>query len=136
MSDIHFDITPTTIQHQEDHLRIDFSTGKITATLAGFIFLDKDANVFVAYLPSLEVSGYGSTVNDAQEMFKFSIKDFFDYLTQISIEEVQRELRKLGWKKNSHFNKRFSKDQVNIRDLLKDYNIEESTLQRITLSAA
>ena len=50
--------------------------------------------------------------------------------------EIQQELGKLGWEESAVFNKKFSKTEVDIHGILKNFNIEESTLQRITLSAA
>ena len=48
-------------------------------------------------IPSLAMSGYGSTVKQAEEMIEHSLKHFISSLTNASSKEVEFEMRRLGW---------------------------------------
>ena len=62
MSNIHFKINQRAIPPKDERIRVEFSSGKISGTLAAFTFLDKDTNEYVSFMPSLDVSGYGSNI--------------------------------------------------------------------------
>lgn len=60
------------------------------------VMIYEDHGIFVAYSPALDLSSYGSTIDDA--------KNAFDEAVEIFIEEtessgtLERNLLKLGWK--------------------------------------
>jgi hypothetical protein len=64
-----------------------------------FIIFEED-NSTIVYCPPLELSGYGSTENDAKESFRVSLEEFLRYTTHK--DTLKAELKRLGWKmKNS-----------------------------------
>lgn len=99
-------------------------------------FQDKDTLQYVYYCPSFEVSGYGETKELAFEMVESSIEDFFEYLLGLSLHKREAELAKLGWKKQSIFNKRYSKAFVDANGELQNFNALDNKVERLTLVAA
>jgi hypothetical protein len=58
----------------------------------------QEDNLYFIYSPALDVTGYGSTEQDARDSFQEAISQFFDYTTNKKTFEA--ELKKLGWKFN------------------------------------
>src|SRR5207244_6945156 len=106
----------------EEVLKINKSTGKITGHLQVIKYRDRDTRQMVAYLPSLEISGYGASEAKALEILKFSVDDLFDHFIKIPIRQLEFELSKLGWKHNRLRKKEFSKAYVDFEGNLKDFN--------------
>ena len=122
---------------KEEYLRINISKSKKKANceLTIFKYRDKDTRQIVLYIPSLEVTGYGSTEEKAQEMIKFSIDDFFHTLCTLSSKKIETELSKLGWKHHSLKNKEYSKVYVDGDGELKNFNAVADKVERLTLVA-
>lgn len=56
----------------------------------------KDGEAIIIYSPALDISGYGSTEQEAKQSFGEAIEEFFKYtLNKGTFEE---ELKRLGWK--------------------------------------
>ena len=110
------------------------STDKTWNQINMFKFKDKDTLQFVYYCPSLELSGYGKTEELSFEMVVSSIDDFFQYLSDMSMDDKQKELKKLGWGK-TFFNKRFSKVFVDTDGVLQNFNALDNKVERVTLAA-
>ena len=117
-------------------LRINLTNKTIKAELAGVDFIDKDTKQHVAYIPSLELSGYGETIEKAREMIQFNMGEFFGHLIKLDSFQLLADLRELGWVKNKFFNKQFLNSDSNIDDALKYFNIEENSIKRLKLIAA
>jgi hypothetical protein len=116
-------------------LHINLADGKISGDFAGLKFTDKDTKQIVIYLPSLEVSGYGDTVEEANEMVRFSIQDFLDYLISLPSADIQKQLSKLGWRRGI-FNTEYSRVNDDPKGYLSNYNIDDNSIENITLTAA
>jgi hypothetical protein len=56
----------------------------------------KEDNVFFAYSPALDLSGYGNSEEKAKASFDETLTQFFDYTT--NKKTFVKELEKLGWK--------------------------------------
>lgn len=128
-----FKINTKKIDH--DSLRIDLNKGRIGGNLSGFKFTEKDTKQSVIYIPSLELSGYGDNFDKANEMLRFSMQEFFDFLFNLPSNKIQIELSKLGWKKGI-FNKEFSRAYIDVTGEIKNLNAEDNKVERITLTAA
>ena len=87
-------------------------------------------------IPSLELSGYGETIEKAREMIQFNMEQFFGHLIKLDSFQLLADLRELGWVKNKFFNKQFLNSDSNIDDALKNFNIEENSIKRLKLIAA
>lgn len=59
-----------------DFLRVNKSVKKINGILNVLRFKDKDTLQFIAYCPSLDITGYGENENKASEMLKFQFRIF------------------------------------------------------------
>jgi hypothetical protein len=60
-------------------------------------------NIFFYYSPALDLTGYGSTDDEARESFKEVLQQFLDYST--NKKTFLSELKKLGWKISKHISK-------------------------------
>lgn len=118
-----------------EQLHINLHKKHINGSITAFKFIDKDTKQTVIYVPSLELSGYGDTIEKAREMTQQSFKDFFDFVVTLSVDELRSYLSNLGWKKTM-FNKDFSKAYVDGDGVLRDFNADEKTIERLELTAA
>ncbi|MEZ0543126.1 hypothetical protein [Fibrella arboris] len=81
---------------QSDTLTIDFSNRSITGVLNSYRF--EDNGFIVTYIPSLGLSAYGQTVEEANEMMIHDvINDFFKTIIGMPPVAVFEELNNLGW---------------------------------------
>jgi hypothetical protein len=117
-------------------LSINLRSGKISGVLSGVVFIDKDTKQYISYIPAFDISGYGETKEKAREILKFSLDQLFSHLTDLSQEELQIEMKKLGWNKSRFFNKQFSTAYVDVNGVLQNFNVEANSIQGITLTAA
>lgn len=88
-------------------------------------YVDKETRQHVAYVPSLEISGYGETKEKAQELLQISIEKFFDFLFSDATTAYD-ELSKLGWKRSWYKKKEFSKAYVDVSGDLKDFAVADT----------
>lgn len=97
----------------------------ITANLKVVNYTDKDTNHIIFFCPSLDVTGYGETKEQAEEVFKFSLTEVFKHLVDLSHKQLEDELRKCGWKKDRIKNKEYSKTYVDVSGELKEFSLGE-----------
>ena len=92
----------------------------------GYLFLDKDTQSHVVYVPSLDISGYGNTIDEAHDMVKFCIKEYMIELSKLPLRKIHLELFKLGWSKKKFHTKILSPNFVPAHKLdeqgIKDYS--------------
>lgn len=105
-------------------LHINRNTQKISWNAKGIKLKDKDTRQIVIYIPSFEITGYGSTEKKALEMLKSATEGFFKHLMHLSVKEMNAEIVKLGWKQNRLKKKDYSNAYVDIDGDLKDFNAE------------
>ena len=60
----------------------------------------KEDDVAVVYSPSLEISGYGKTLLEAEEDFRRAVKIFIEETT--ANHTFEKALQALGWKRIDH----------------------------------
>jgi hypothetical protein len=128
-----FEFTITPKPSKQDTLHI--SKSNVAAHISLVRFIDKDTGHYVAYAPTLELSGYGENPTEAIEMFSHSVNDFFERLMKMKKDEVAAELKRYGWKKHRYRNKDFSALRVDINGKLKDMNAVENSVERLSLTA-
>lgn len=75
---------------------------KITIKLSVVLF--KQDNIFIAYCPALDLSGYGETETEAKKSFSIALNEFMDYT--VKKKTLESELQKLGWKTKSKTSKK------------------------------
>lgn len=119
----------------KETFRIDLSKQKIAGNFNALRFIDNDTKQAVIYIPALEISGYGESFEKANEIVKFSVSEFFGYLSKLPQSEIENELHKLGWEKG-FFNKQFSKGHVDVNGQRQGLNAENNKVEQIALTAA
>lgn len=88
----------------------------------------KEGDHFVTIAPSIDVSGYGRTVKEAEESFDENMEVFLEDLMKLSKKDRENEILKLGFKRELFKNKNFSKIYVDENGVLQ--NFEAGTLKR------
>lgn len=102
---------------------------KVTLTsVPVFFFMEGDNHI--AFIPSLELSGYGKTLHEAQESLNVVLNEFWRYT--LNKNTLLVELKRLGWKvksKTKPITAPKISDLINSNDDLKDIvdNKEYST---------
>lgn len=90
----------------------------------------KQGEHHIVYLPSLQISGYGDTVNEAHNLVKVSITDFAENLIRLKDEaRILKVLYDLGWERNKYFKKRMSNlSETTFEDIKREFNIPDKTI--------
>lgn len=85
------------------------------------------------YIPSLELSAYGDSPEDANEMMKEVLKDFIDSFMSISLKARHQELIRLNWKKDQLRKKDYSHAHVDATGALQGLDLEgEVPIESVT----
>lgn len=107
-------------------LNIDFKKKLIKGTLSTKLF--KSGDFWIAYVPSLDISSYAETPEEAQKfLFDIYLTDYFDAIMDNPTDGVI-ELEEMGWKRNSILKKQFvSESYVDKNGFLKDFDLPEDT---------
>ncbi len=127
--ELHFSNKPLDLEF----ITINQRKRKIDAGLSLLKYTDKDTNQIIIYIPSLEVTGYGETLEKAQEMIVFSIDDLIKHWLDLPAEQLKRELSKAGWKQDAFRNKKFSKAFVDANGELQNFAVD-SKVERLALT--
>ena len=135
MSDFNI-IKAATATVLNETIKINIRKGTLSAGLNIIRFIDKDTKQYVFYAPSIEVSGYGATEEEAHEMMDHAIKECFTYYMSLGKEGLNKELLKLGWTHSPMFKKEYSKAYVDAGGALKELNAEANSIEHLILTAA
>jgi len=103
--------------------------------VSAFSFLDKETKMQMIYIPSLEISGYGDTIEEADTMARNCLKDYCDNLVKLSLKGISAEMIRLGWSREKFHTKIF-RPNFNPEDALKEDGIRDYKVNEITLEAA
>lgn len=132
-----FDFKVSKVKNEKDSLHINTTsrTKKARASLTMYKYRDKDTRQIVFYIPSLQLTSYGSDEKKALEMIKFSMDDYFRFISNLSTKKIESELLSLGWKHNTLKNKDYSSVYVDVTGELKNFNAVGDNVERLTLVA-
>lgn len=89
---------------QKLQLKGEGKFGKAKVEVNVTVILFKEDNIWYAYLPSLDLNGYGNTEVEAKESLKVTIDEFIRFT--LNKKTFFDELKRLGWsikKKNKTF---------------------------------
>ncbi len=111
------------IKNKEFEELISFTNKGIEFSLTVFTGKDKETNSFVSFIPSLNISGYGETEEESDEMLRDCSKDYFDNLSKLSVKNRNIELVNNGWKKTPYRNKEF-RPFIDSEGRLKNFNFD------------
>ena len=115
---------------RKETINIDHRKKIFKAELNGIGFKEGDSHII--YFPSLQLSSYGDTIKEANEMMKISLNEFSEYLLQLNENQINSILKRLGWEKaeqtfikNSFIKRNCKLDAQNYNDMKKlSYNYE------------
>lgn len=116
--------TPLDNQSQEDTLRIKGGVLTVEAT----VISGKDGEHFVSIVPSLMISGYGSTEQEAMDSLDENMETFCEDFMKLSNEQRKSELIKLGFSQVRYHTKNYSKMYVDENGLLQ--GLENVTIKK------
>jgi hypothetical protein len=119
-----------------DSIRINLQRRELSAQVSAVRFKDRDTRQVIIYIPSMDISGYGDNIDEAESLLKECLNDFFIYLTTLTQKKMDLELSRLGWKKAKFFNKRFTHPFVDVDGSLQNFNVEPNSVERFSLHAA
>jgi len=113
---------------KRERLKIDFKTKSIKGNVKGVTFREGDS--YIHYIPSLNLSSYGKTKDEATEMMKdVVLRDFCESVVTKPVAFVMKELKKLGWEKSLIFGNELSKSTYIDRDgILRDFELSPDTI--------
>jgi hypothetical protein len=74
---------------------IVFSKTKGTLEVSVSVYVFKENDVFVAYCPSLDLSGYDQTEEAARADFEFVLQEYVKY--QMQHDTLDKDLTRHGW---------------------------------------
>ncbi|NGM63509.1 hypothetical protein G5B30_16490 [Sphingobacterium sp. SGG-5] len=109
-----------------DFLKI--GNDRIKGNVTAVSFMDGDFHIL--YIPSLNLSSYGNTFEEAKQMMEeVVVKDFcVNVLKNKNKGYVISELKKLGWTKSPFFEKDLSKSAyIDKEGILREFELPENT---------
>ena len=115
---------------EKDTIRI--KNGDLSMTIS--VFSGKQGDFFLAYCPSINISGYGKTEMEAEDFIKTEMEVFSEDILGMTIDERENYLLSIGFKQERYKKKNFSKAYVDEDGKLRDF--EEGTLERKILEVA
>lgn len=123
--------------NEQDSLQISFSSKRVKGNFRVYYFMDHDH--YIAYMPSLQLTGYGDNKKEAVDMlFDVVLDDFCENLLELPTEKANNLLSNLGWKRNKLFHKKFSTNSfVDKEGILRNFNLPiETKIESEVLTAA
>lgn len=112
---------------QKEFLKINRNSGQARVGVYIVSFMDGDQHI--VFIPSLNLTSYGDTLEEAKLMMRETTVDYLKELLQASEALVNAELGKYGWKRERHFKKRFNNDRppVDRRSIIQTFGLPEET---------
>lgn len=98
------------------------------------VFNGRQGEYFLCYCPTLNISGYGKTEDEAEEFIKIEMGLFCEDVLAMTSEERENYLLSLGFKKERFRTKNFSKVYVDENGRLQDF--DKGTVERKILQVA
>ncbi|MCD4665752.1 MAG: hypothetical protein K8R68_10830 [Bacteroidales bacterium] len=89
------------------------------------IITGKEFDHWVVLSPSLNVSGYGKTIDDAKESFNHNMEVFAEDLFSTDLDKRVKYIKSLGWKQEKYFGKKYSKAFVDHKGILQNLEMPQ-----------
>lgn len=115
------------MQGNRDSLVINYKKKKVHGEFRVIGF--EDHGHHIAYISSLNLSGYGNTPQEALEMLmKVVVSDFCENILSLPEYMITEEMEKLGWKRGKLLRKTFSTSAyVDKEGILRNFNLSPDT---------
>lgn len=86
---------------------------------------------YILYIPSLNLTAYGNTEDEAKKMLDVVIEDYFSHLSQLSDQEVLQEIKQYGWVRKPYLAKQLRNIQfVEEKTIKEDFELPAETIIR------
>jgi hypothetical protein len=120
--------------NEEDNLRVNLNKGQIKFKARLLKYRDKDTRQIIYFIPSLQITSYGSDESKAKEMLDFSVDEYFEYIMGLKKADLDKELKSLGWRMVPYAKKQFSAEMfVTSEGELEHYNAVADEVEHLTL---
>jgi hypothetical protein len=121
-------LDPTMVEHWEDTMKIDFKQKEFGGNFLVHAFDDHGHKVL--YMPSLNLSAYGDTNQEAFDMLRMVVNDYFNALFAVPQRTAWTELKKLGWEQKVTYLPKLLKNAayVDAEGVLRNFELSEETL--------
>ena len=96
--------------------------------------MGKQDDFLIIYIPSLNISGYGKTRDEAEELIQAEIKVFCEDVMKMSTKERNAYLSSIGFKASKFQTKNYAKSYVDVDGKLQDF--DEGTVEYGVLKIA
>lgn len=106
---------------QETNLFEEKKYGSNSAKVNLQVLVFEEENVYFAYMPSLDLTGYGKTEEEAKESLTIVLDEFFKYTLDKNTLFI--EMQRLGWRIRSKKNPLYApqmSDLINSNEQLKE----------------
>lgn len=111
---------------KKESLNINIKKQTLKGNFSAIAF--KEGETQIVYIPSLQLSSYGDTLDEAREMMEKVLHDFSKNLVTLPEAKVNSILTNLGWKKDSIFKKRMTNlSETTFDDIIKEFNLPKDT---------
>lgn len=87
-----------------EKLKINFKRKKATGEFT--MLIGKDGDYFVSKIPSLNLSSFGDTEEEAKMFMKHALDDYFETMFEGTEENLFKDLTSVGFVRDKIFNKR------------------------------
>ncbi len=117
-------------QPQEDSIRIKGDVLTVVAT----VISGKEGDHFVSIVPSLMISGYGATEQEAMDSLDENMETFCEDFMKLNKDQRKSELTKLGFSQVPYHTKNFSKlyvDEIGLLQGLENVTIEKNKQYKV-----
>lgn len=112
-------------QKRSERLSVNFSKGRLKARLNAMSFMEGDS--YIIYLPSVKISAYGDTLDEAKEMIEVCLEEFSKDIIKLNSKVGMDYLRGLGWKEESYFKKRMiALSTTSFEDIKKEFDLPDN----------
>lgn len=110
----------------KEYININKKQGEIKGTVRALTF--KEGGVHTVYHPSLGISGYGDTYEEAAALAKISLDDFASELLELPDHKIYIVLKELGWERDRSFKKKLhSLSETTYENIKREFNIPDDT---------
>ncbi|MEO7177180.1 MAG: hypothetical protein ABIV51_14655 [Saprospiraceae bacterium] len=113
----------------QDTIKVDFKKRKIVATV--WVHQFKEGDFVMKVIPTLDISAYGRTVEQAEEMLTETVKVYLTSLLKQGPSLTSEELRKYGFVPRTLLfpdRKEFSRSSVDADGNLKGFEIPSDAI--------
>lgn len=118
-------------QQSEEFMKLDFARAhkKAKAKLRLLLFMTEGS--YILYIPSLNLTAYGTNEVEARKMLDIVIEDYFLHLSQLSEQEVLQEIKQYGWVRKPYLPKQLRNIQfVEEKTIKEDFELPAETIIR------